>query len=159
MKAPEALSLKGRALRLLSAREHSRAELLRKLRSHAEDEQQLLDTLDELTQKGFLSEERVVESIVHQRSGRLGTQRVVQELQRKGLPSELIEAAQCDLRASEVQRSWAVWQRKYGQAPVDAAEKLRQMRFLASRGFSQDAIRRVMELARDGLSPSENTPN
>lgn len=158
MKLPDELSLKGRALRLLSAREHSRAELQRKLAAHAPDEEALASLLDELVQRGFLREERVVESVLHQRASRHGAQRVLHELQRKGLPDELIEKAAIDLRATELERAWHVWQRKYEQAPQDPAEKSRQMRFLASRGFSQDAIRRVFELAREGLTPPSIAP-
>jgi regulatory protein len=153
MKPLESLSIKGRALRLLSAREHSRAELERKLAPHAPDAETLSQTLGELSAKGFLRDERVVESVLHQRASRYGTQRVVHELQRKGLSGDLIEAAQTDLQATEVPRAWEVWQRKFGAAPQDAAEKVRQMRFLATRGFSQEAIRRVLDMAKRGESP------
>ena len=44
----------------------------------------------------------------------------------------------------EAARCRAVWARKFGRLPVDAAERGRQMRFLQYRGFSGDAIRRVM---------------
>lgn len=154
-KPPEGLSLKGRALRLLSAREHSRAELQRRLAPHAHDDMQLLALLDELCNQGFLHDGRVVESVIHQRASRYGTQRVVQELQRKGLSQELVDEAAGALHATELERGWTVWQRKYGSAPVDPAEKARQMRFLAARGFSQASIRRILELARQGLTPAD----
>lgn len=153
MKPLEGPSLKGRALRLLSTREHSRVELERKLASHAPDAQTLSDTLDELVAKGFLRDERVVESVVHQRGARYGTQRVLQELRRKGLPNELIEQTQENLMRTELQRAWEVWLRKYGSFPMDTAEKLRQMRFLAARGFSQESIRSVLDLAKRGEQP------
>ena len=153
----EGLSLKGRALRLLSAREHSRAELERKLAAHAPDAETLAQTLDELNAKGFLCDERVRDSVVHQRASRFGTQRVVLELHRKGLSSELIEQAQDALQSTELQRAWDVWQRKYEQAPQENAEKHRQMRFLASRGFSQESIRRLFDLLKRGEEPHSAT--
>ena len=52
------LSLKGRALRLLTGREHSRAELERKLAVHEEEPGQLAKVLDELQAKDFISESR-----------------------------------------------------------------------------------------------------
>ena len=58
------LSLKGRALRLLSGREHSRLELERRLISHEESPGELAAILDDLQAKGFISEQRVVESVV-----------------------------------------------------------------------------------------------
>ena len=81
------LSLKGRALQLLARREHSRAELLRKLAAHEQSEGQLQAILDELQAKGFISQERVIESVVHRRAGKLGTARIRQELLAKGLPA------------------------------------------------------------------------
>jgi len=78
------LSLKGRALRLLAAREHSRVELERKLATHAgDDPAELARMLDELAAKGFISEQRVAESVLHRRAGRLGAGRVLQELRGK----------------------------------------------------------------------------
>ena len=60
-----ALSLKGRALRLLSGREQSRGELERKLRAHEEVSGQLAAVLDELEAKDFISPTRVIESVIN----------------------------------------------------------------------------------------------
>ena len=49
------LSLKGRALRLLSGREHSRAELERKLAAHEQEPGQLKRVLDELQTRDFIN--------------------------------------------------------------------------------------------------------
>ena len=62
------LSLKGRALRHLAAREHTRVELERKLASHADSADELARVLDELQAKGFISEQRVVDSVLHRRA-------------------------------------------------------------------------------------------
>jgi SOS response regulatory protein OraA/RecX len=86
-------SLKGRALRLLSGREHSRAELERKLAAHEEEPGQLKRVLDELQAKDFINEQRVVDSVVYRRSGKLGAMRIRQELQSKGLDAEKVQMA------------------------------------------------------------------
>ena len=139
------LSLKGRALRYLAAREHSRAELERKLAPHAgEDPAELPRVLDELTARGFISEQRVAESVLHRRAGKLGGARVLQELRAKGLDGEVLADAAEQLRATELERARAVWSRKFGMPPRDAAEKARQMRFLAARGFAGDTVRKVL---------------
>ena len=70
------LSLKGRALRLLSQREHSRAELVRKLSPHEEVPGELVQVLDDLHAKGFIDETRVLESVVNHRASKLGNGRV-----------------------------------------------------------------------------------
>ena len=98
-------SLKGRALRLLSTREHSRAELQRKLQPFEQVAGTLAPVLDELQAKGFISEQRVIESVVHRRSAKLGTQRIRQELQSKGLAPEAVLQAVEQLRATELDLS------------------------------------------------------
>jgi regulatory protein len=142
--ATSSVSLIGRALRLQSAREHSRAELERKLERYEEEPGALAKVLDTLEAKDFINPKRVVESVVHRRSEKLGTARIKQELQAKGLEPEAIAQAMDQLRASEVKRAYAVWRKKFGQAPEDAAERGKQMRFLASRGFDGEAIHKVV---------------
>lgn len=138
------LSLKGRALRLLSGREYSRPELERRLAQFEEEPGTLAKALDELQAKDFISEQRVLESVVHRRAGKLGAARIKQELQAKGLDADAVTQALHALRATEVDRAREVWAKKFGQPPADAAERGRQMRFLASRGFGGEAIHKVV---------------
>jgi regulatory protein len=138
------LSLKGRALRLLSGREHSRSELERKLAAHEEEPGQLRRVLDELQARGFIDHARVAESLIHRRAGKLGAARIRQELQAKGLDAELVAETVAGLRDTEVQRARDVWRRKFDAPPADAAERGKQTRFLAARGFDGEVIRRVL---------------
>jgi regulatory protein len=146
----EKSSLKGRALRLLSGREHSRAELEKKLKAHEEAPGELAQALDELQARGFISEQRVVESVVHRRAARLGAGRVKQELQAKGISAEAVAKAVQGLRSTEVLRAREVWRKKFGEPAVDAAGRAKQMRFLASRGFGAEAIHRVVSGSEEG---------
>lgn len=159
------LSLRARALRWLSQREHSRLELRRKLLRAARRRDALaaedgnaeapvdpgpeVDALlDWLAAHRYLSESRFVESRVHARSARFGNRRIVQELAQHGAALDAGAAEQ--LKASELGRARAVWQRKFGTAPAaDAAARAKQMRFLAGRGFSAEVIRRVIRGADD----------
>ena len=141
------LSLKGRALRYLAAREHSRAELERKLAGHAESPEQLAQVLDELQAKDFISEARVIESVVNRRQAKLGAARIKHELQGKGLAPQAVAEAVNSLKASEVERAREVWRKKFGEPALDAAARGKQMRFLAARGFGSDAIRRALSQA------------
>ena len=144
MPLPGPLSLKGRALRLLSGREHSRAELERKLGAHEGESGQLKRVLDELQAKDFINEQRAVDSVLHRRSGKLGALRIRQELLSKGLDNERVQAALAGLKASELARAREVWRRKFGALPGDAAERGKQARFLAARGFDGEVVRRVL---------------
>jgi len=49
-----------------------------------------------------------------------------------------------DLKGSELARARAVWQKKFGQLASSSAERNKQARFLASRGFSGDVVRQVV---------------
>jgi regulatory protein len=149
------LSVKGRALRYLAQREHSRAELERKLARHVEDSAdapaatQIASALDELAAHGLLSEARVAESVLGAQAARYGTRRLRQTLQAKGLDPELVAATLQQARGTELERARDVWRRRFGTPPADAAERARQMRFLAGRGFEGDVIRRVVQGGTD----------
>jgi regulatory protein len=144
------ISLKGRALRLLGQREHSRAELERKLRPHEVEPGELATALDDLQAKGFINEQRVLESVVYRRAGKLGAQRVKQELQAKGLAPEAIAHAVAGLQGSELERAREVWRKKFGVPADDAPQRAKQMRFLSARGFAAETIYKVVRGLEDG---------
>ena len=143
------LSLKGRALRLLAAREHSRAELERKLKAHEETPGQLAQVLDDLQAKDFISEARVAESVIHRRAERFGVSRIKYELLNKGLGAEAVAEAVNKLKGSELERARQIWRKKFDEPAPDAAGRAKQMRFLAARGFGGDVIRRVVGQVED----------
>ena len=150
-----AISVKGRALRYLSQREHSRAELERKLARHVQDSEectadaQITAALDDLAAKGLLSEARTAESVLNSQGRRYGVHRLKQTLQGKGLAPELVASTLQQARVTELDRAREVWQRRFGEPATDAAERARQMRFLAGRGFEGEVIRRVVRGAED----------
>jgi len=146
------LSLRGRGVQLLSQREHSRQELRRKLLQHLrtpdaplpdDAEQQVDEVLAWLHDKGYFSEQRFVESRVHVRAARYGNLRIRQELAQHGVALDADTAQR--LKDSELARAHEVWARKFGVAAADAAVRAKQVRFLASRGFSAEVIRRVVK--------------
>jgi regulatory protein len=151
------MSLKLRAIALLSQREHSRVELRRKLlriqrsnlakAAEVEDENEaeaeLDPLLDWLQAQGYLSDARFVESRVHVRAPRYGSLRIKQELAQHGL--SLSAEAMAELKAQEFERAKAVWLRKFaGQLPVDAAARAKQLRFLLARGFAAETLRKLL---------------
>jgi regulatory protein len=137
-------TLRERALRLLARREHSRAELARKLQPHLAPEDDLGALLDELARRKQLSDERYAESRANALSRKFGAARIAQELRARGVDKGLAEGAVAAARSTEVERARAVWARKFRKAPQSREERARQMRFLQSRGFSFDAIRAVI---------------
>ena len=146
------LSLTGRALKYLSQREHSRLELERKLAPHVEEGEDLAAVLDALEAKNFINPERVAQSVLYRRSGKLGSARVLHELRHKGLDEDVVRAAAEQLKDSEHARAWEVWQRKFGEPATTPQERMKQMRFLASRGFGGDVVNKVLR----GQAPDED---
>lgn len=139
------LSLKGRALRYLSMREHSRLELKRKLARYAEEGDDIEALLDFLEKNNWLSQERFAESLIHRKAGRYGNSRVMAELQSHGVNGEALAELKSGLAESETARAVEVWQRKFGTVAQDAAERSKQMRFLMARGFSSSAVRAALK--------------
>lgn len=137
-------SLRERALGCLSRREYSRLELKRKLAPHVENESELETLLDDFSRRGWLSEQRFAEQIIHARSGKYGVQRIAQELKEKGVSAEAVTAVLPQLKENELETARTVWEKKFGTLPADATERAKQMRFLASRGFSQNVIWKVL---------------
>jgi len=144
MAAPQ-LSLKGRALRFLSMREHSRLELGRKLSKYAEEGDDIEALLDLLEKNNWLSQERFSESLIHRRSARFGNSRIVAELQSHGVKGEALQQLKAGLADSETARACEVWERKFGEVATDPKERNKQMRFLMLRGFSQRAVQAAMK--------------
>jgi regulatory protein len=166
------LSLKGRALKLLSQREHSRLELTRKLAPHAaaaestDSAERLESLLDELERAGFLSSQRFAESLAHRRAPRFGLRRIEHELGAHRLDAAVAGPVLQGLRDTERDRALQAWRKRFGEPATDAAERAKHHRFLAQRGFTGEAIHwvlrqgadRIVELPEGDLSEGFDDP-
>lgn len=133
------------AMDLLARREHSVQELQRKLRQRGADSELIDQELDKLVQEGLLSEQRYLESYVRSRamSGR-GPLRIREELAQRGLARSEIEQELENCAVDWDEQLHELWQRKFGRQPQDAKEYGKQARFLLYRGFSSDAVQRLL---------------
>ncbi|CAL62749.1 Regulatory protein RecX [Herminiimonas arsenicoxydans] len=138
------VSLKARALRYLSAREHSRQELARKLARYAQEGDDIEALLDTLEAANFMSEARFSESLVNRRAARFGNSRILSELKSHNIDPDSLTEIKAALAQDEVARAREVWTRKFGVAASDANGRAKQMRFLLQRGFSHRAIQAAM---------------
>jgi regulatory protein len=145
----EPASLRVRALRMLARREYSRHELQNRLISGGADDAEVQSLLDEFEQNGWLSESRLVDAVVRMRRQRFGAARVLRELKDKGVSEEGLTQARAALNEDEIEAARGVWTRKFGSKPSSLAERAKQTRFLAGRGFSQEVIRKVIDLGDD----------
>jgi regulatory protein len=151
---PDAAKLRLRAIGLLARRDHSRAELRQKLARQGGEAADIETVLDALQAENLLSERRFAEGVVRVRGARYGSSRVAQDLRARGIAGELAADLLGNLKASEAERAQVIWQRKFGNAPADARERARQMRFLQSRGFAAEIIRKVVP--RAGAASAED---
>ena len=137
-----AVELKVRALRLLTRREHSRAELARKLAPHAESPQALELLLAELAQRKQLSDERYAETRAHWLSRKYGAAKIRHDLKAHGVADAVIARVSTE---GDLEKAKAILARKYREPAATREEKAKRARFLQSRGFSYDVIRRLID--------------
>lgn len=135
---------------------------------HAPDAEALLhqhrravaEVLDAMQAKGYLSDQRSAQSLVQRRSGQFGVLRIRQELKTKGIALDVSQNLLEALRESETARAHAVWQKRFGQLPATLAERAKQMRYLASRGFGADAVRAVLRgVGADEYTAADDVPD
>jgi len=140
------VELRARALRLLARREHSRAELSRKLAPRAETPEALASLLDSLEQKKQLSDARYTEARTRQLARKYGAARIRQDLKANGVGAELVAQVSGE---GELERARAILDRKYRSPAATREERAKRMRFLHGRGFSVDTIRRAIDAGMD----------
>ncbi|MDO5666388.1 MAG: recombination regulator RecX [Alcaligenaceae bacterium] len=163
------LSLLARAIAILSRRDHSEKELRQKLQRYTDDFDEIDSVLSRLQQENWQSDQRFVENFVQSREQRWGNQKILQALAQHELDSESLTELKEDLKDTEYQRAREVWIKRFGakygidfygsESSADyelldqdeqlsfeeqAKERARQMRFLASRGFSADVVYKVV---------------
>ncbi len=143
--ATKEIPLRDRALAMLARREHTRAEMTRKLSPHAESPEQIEHLLNALAARGWLSETRFAESRANTLSRKFGSRKIEYDLKSRGVSAEVVEQTLQSTRSQELENCRTAWQRKFEALPQDATERGRQMRFLAGRGFSADAVRSVLK--------------
>lgn len=137
-------TLRQRALEYLAKREYSYAELGQKLKAYAEEADDLPALLEDFKQRGWLSDARFTEQLVHARKAKFGSARVANELREKGVDDTLIAEAVAGLQDNEVARASEVWRKKFKAAPTTREEWAKQARFLQSRGFTFDVIKHIL---------------
>lgn len=142
--APQS-GVRNKAMDLLARREHSEAELRRKLQTRGYAAPAIEQAVESLLRDGLLSDLRFAESYVNQRfNAGMGPLKIRYELRQKGIADELAE--QCldtfGERWDELLES--LRRRKYGdRIPDDYGARMKQARFLQNRGFSPESVMRL----------------
>ena len=141
-------SIRARAMRFLARREHSRAELRRKLAPRAQASEDLEALLDDLEKRGWLSDARYAEQSIRSHSRRFGPLKLALLLRSRGVDDETIAAAFRAAGEAGVSSLEAVWRRRFHAPPADEHDRARQVRFLQGRGFGLDDIIKFLRADR-----------
>ncbi len=136
-----------KALQLVSQRQMSARELTRKLRDKGFDEQTADYCVNWITERGLLDEERYAAAIVRHYSAKgYGAGRLRQELQKRGIPRELMDEALEERPRDTEKLDGFVAARLKEPDDRDAVRKLSAA--LYRRGYSAEEIRGALERAR-----------
>lgn len=142
-----AKKLRNKALRLLTTREHSREELLRKLaqakvrRTREEanvpkpDKDDIACLVDDLTAQGWQSDDRYAEAIVRRLASQASRRFIAEKLAQAGIKKDVASTALEALEQDDAEVARTLWTRRFGDTPKDDKDRQRQIRYLLSRGF------------------------
>ena len=139
----EIQKFRDKCIRALARREHSKAELLQKARDFALSDEVAHEIVEDLSARGWQSDERFTENFLRAKTKHGdGAAKIRLALQRRQVSAEIIEEQLREVDWNEVLTE--IYRRKYGEQPIKTPqEKAKRIRFLLSRGFSYEEIRKV----------------
>lgn len=136
--------LRSYAFAVLTRKEYSKKDLIEKLALYAENREEVLTLVEELSRENYQSDQRVAEMVVRSqiRKGK-GPNRIKLALRAKSIDKEL---AQNDMNEIDwYDEAYQLKVKKYGvDVNKDPKIKAKQIRFLQYRGFEMDAIMKAI---------------
>ncbi len=157
MTEPGDPAIRRAAMDLLARREHSRRELVDKLSRRFGDGAALALELDRLAEEGLQSDLRFAFSHARQRAlSRRGPALIRAELRQRGVGDALVAQALAEVVAEQdidwVQQAASLARDRFGEIDrvrLEQREYARRARFLQSRGFSGEQVRRALAASSD----------
>ncbi len=144
LKQPQQKSLRQRALEYLGKREYSTVELGQKLKAYADESDDIPALLADFKARGWLSDARFTAQMINARKVKFGSAKVANELREKGIADDLIASAVAEIKENELEYATEVWRKKFKDVANNREEWAKQARFLQSRGFGFDTIKKVL---------------
>ncbi len=136
--------MRQRALEYLGKREYPYVELGQKLKAYAEESDDIGAILEDFKTRGWLSDKRFTDQLVHARQVKFGSAKVANELRQKGVADDLVRDAVEKVKENELENALEIWRKKFKTPASDRNEWAKQARFLQSRGFGFDVIKKVL---------------
>ena len=135
-----------RTLGLIARREHSAAELRRKLASRDYDADIIQRVLEQLQDRGLQDDGNFTEEyIVAKKRRGFGPLKITAELQHHGIGRQMLRGPLADQSEEWLELCRHAMQRKYGETAVtDQRDLLRRSRFLQQRGFAAAMVAKVL---------------
>lgn len=139
------VNLLSKAIAILSRQECSEAQLRKKLTKYTDDTQQIDQVIERLQHENWQSDERFAQAFLNSHEQRWGNAKILNALSDHKLDEEVVQDLKEQLKDSEYDRALAVWTKKFQHKPCkDLKDKAKQLRFMASRGFSADVSYRIV---------------
>lgn len=143
--------LRSYAFATLTRKEYSKKDLIEKLAQYADNRDEVITLVDELSRENYQSDQRVAEMVVRSqiRKGK-GPNRIKLALRAKSIDKEL---AKHDMNEVDwYEEAYQLKVKKYGtEVSKDPKIKAKQIRFLQYRGFEMDAIIKAITRVKDDL--------
>lgn len=141
------VDVRRRAMDLLARREHGVEELARKLKQKGLPVELVEEAVGQLESDGLVSDVRYCEGVIRSRAGRgQGPLKIRHELRSHGTPDDIIEQAFDTIDPDWEDVLSRVYQKKYAGMPAGTpSERAKKVRFLSSRGFSQEMIHHFLQ--------------
>ena len=151
------------AVGLLARREHSEAELIQKLLTREFSEEDIVEAIEKLHEKNYLSDERFAASRCRYRANRgYGWHYIVNELKQKGVCTTIIQNLRESCEIDWYLQAELAYNKRFGikdsadinindsldkktKQKLIEKDKAKKIRFLQYRGFSTDEIITVIE--------------
>ena len=139
------------ALRILTGRDHSKSELIRKLKQRGFKPEDIEKAVSECERLDYINDERTSRIYINQmiRKGH-GLNRIRHEMNKKGLRGQRIQNILCEIESDidEAQGAERILEKNIKRFDREGNLKKRRdkiYRFLYARGFSPDTIRKLID--------------
>lgn len=133
-------------LSLLTRRDYSERDLLIKLGTKGHDSEEIKLVIAELAQTGLINDRRYTENYIDSRRRKgYGPRRILVELQTHGIDDEVIAELLNIADNAWFTGARNTWQKHFkGMPPKDFKSRVKQIRFLQYRGYTQEQIASVL---------------
>lgn len=138
------VTLRAKAISFLSRREYSYKELFQKLRKYSDDNAEITLVLDSLTQNGYLSEERYLESYINSKAKKYGALKLKSHLYHL-VDQDKVNEAFNNAHINEVTIIENIWQKRFANSELNFKSYAKQFRHFTNKGFSYSCIKQALK--------------